>query len=52
MIDHVSIGVRDLARCAAFYEKMLEPLGYSCLVTRERMIGFGKTHAELWLNLR
>ena len=51
-IDHVSLAVRDLARSAAFYEAILAPLGYVRLVTRERMIGFGKTHAELWINLR
>ena len=52
MIDHVSIAVRDLARSAAFYESALAPLGYAKLVVRERMVGFGKTHAELWINLR
>lgn len=28
MIDHVSIPVRDLAAAAAFYERVLAPLGY------------------------
>ena len=52
MIDHVSIAVRDLAASAAFYEAALAPLGYVRLVARDRMIGFGKSHPELWLNLR
>lgn len=52
MIDHVSIAVSDLARSASFYESALAPLGYVKLVVRERMVGFGKTHAELWINLR
>ena len=52
MIDHVSIAVRDLAASAAFYEAVLAPLGYAKLVVRERMIGFGKTHSEIWINLR
>ena len=52
MIDHVSIAVSDLARSAAFYEAVLAPLGHAKLVVRARMIGFGKSHAELWLNLR
>ena len=52
MIDHVSIAVSDLARAAAFYEAVLAPLGHAKLVVRERMIGFGKAHAELWINLR
>ncbi|MFT4098655.1 MAG: VOC family protein [Rhodoblastus sp.] len=51
-IDHVSLAVRDLDRAAAFYEAVLAPLGHARLVTRARTIGFGKTHAELWINLR
>ncbi len=52
MIDHVSVAVRDLARSAAFYERLLAPLGYAKLVERPSSIGFGKKYPELWLNLR
>ena len=52
MIDHVSIGVRDLAACGRFYEAVLVPLGYSRLVTRPGSIGFGKKYPEFWLNER
>lgn len=52
MIDHVSIGVSDLARSAAFYAAVLEPLGLVQVVTTETRIGFGKRYPELWLNLR
>ena len=52
MIDHVSIPVTDLSRSAAFYEKILAPLGYERLVERDATIGFGKTYPEFWLNLR
>ncbi|MDA7949113.1 MAG: VOC family protein [Hyphomicrobiaceae bacterium] len=52
MIDHVSIPVSDLERAAAFYEKVLAPLGYARLVEREATIGFGKSYPEFWLNLR
>jgi catechol 2,3-dioxygenase-like lactoylglutathione lyase family enzyme len=52
MIDHVSIGVGDLARSAAFYTAILEPLGLTQLVATETRIGFGKRYPELWLNLR
>jgi catechol 2,3-dioxygenase-like lactoylglutathione lyase family enzyme len=52
VIDHVSIAVSNLARSVAFYEAVLAPLGHTKLVVRERMIGFGKTHSELWINLR
>jgi catechol 2,3-dioxygenase-like lactoylglutathione lyase family enzyme len=52
MIDHVSVPVRNLAAAAAFYQRLLEPLGYTRLVTRPGTIGFGKKYPELWLNLR
>jgi len=40
MIDHISLPVRDLTACAAFYEKVLTP------------IGLGKNYPEFWINLR
>jgi catechol 2,3-dioxygenase-like lactoylglutathione lyase family enzyme len=52
MIDHVSVAAADLARSAAFYERVLLPLGLSRLVERETTVGFGKRYPELWLNLR
>ena len=52
MIDHVSLSVRDLAASAAFYERLLAPLGYRKLVERPAAVGFGKKYPELWLNLR
>lgn len=52
MIDHVSLSVRDLALSAAFYERLLAPLGYAKLVERPATVGFGKKYPELWLNLR
>src|SRR5438128_3309935 len=52
MIDHVSVGVRDLERAARFYAQVLAPLGLSRLVTRPATIGFGKTYPEFWINLR
>ncbi|MDQ0464665.1 catechol 2,3-dioxygenase-like lactoylglutathione lyase family enzyme [Caulobacter ginsengisoli] len=52
MIDHLSLAVRDLAASAAFYEALLEPLGYRRLVEREATVGFGKRYPEIWLNHR
>jgi len=52
VIDHVSVGVRDLERAARFYEATLAPLGLSRLVTRPATIGFGKSYPEFWINLR
>src|SRR5580692_4527422 len=52
MIDHVSVGVRDLERAARFYEAALAALGLSRVVTRPATIGFGKNYPEFWINSR
>ena len=52
MIDHVSVGVSDLQRSAAFYDAVLGALGMSRLVDRETTVGFGKRYPEVWLNRR
>src|SRR3954454_20975172 len=52
MIDHVSVGVRDLEGAARFYEQTLAPLGLSRLVTRPATVGFGRSYPEFWINLR
>ena len=52
MIDHVSIGVRDLARSTALYEPMLGALGHTKLIARPSTVGFGKQYPEFWLNAR
>jgi catechol 2,3-dioxygenase-like lactoylglutathione lyase family enzyme len=35
MVDHITIGVSDLGRSRAFYERALEPLGFSEARTSE-----------------
>jgi len=52
MIDHVSVGVRDLARATRFYEALLGTIGLAKLETRPATVGFGKKYPELWLNHR
>ena len=52
MIDHISIGVRDLAEMARFYDSALAPLGYARLRERPNTIGYGKAYPEFWLNAR
>ena len=52
MIDHVSLSVADLMKSAAFYARVLEPLGLTRLVERAGTVGFGKTYPEFWLNAR
>ena len=50
MIDHVSIGVRDVARAKKFYEAVLAPLGYSCLSDGATSLGYGKDAVALWIS--
>jgi catechol 2,3-dioxygenase-like lactoylglutathione lyase family enzyme len=50
MIDHVSIGVRDIAKAKAFYDAALKPVGYSCLSSPEGSLGYGKEHAAFWIS--
>ena len=52
MIDHVSFAVRDLEAAARFYEIVLGALGMTKLESRPAAVGFGKTYAEFWINLR
>jgi catechol 2,3-dioxygenase-like lactoylglutathione lyase family enzyme len=52
MIDHISIGVRDLDAAARFYEAVLGTLGFARLEVRPATVGFGKRYPEFWLNLR
>ena len=55
MIDHISIGVRDLAASTRFYDAVLAPIGYVKMHEREKTVGWGKPgkpHAEFWINLR
>ena len=49
MIDHLSLGVRDLAASRRFYDAALAPLGYRCLSTDEGSLGYGRESAVLWL---
>jgi catechol 2,3-dioxygenase-like lactoylglutathione lyase family enzyme len=46
MIDHLSLGVSDLARSNEFYTAVLAPLGYQRLFATERAVGYGLTGAR------
>lgn len=52
MIDHISLGVRDLDRSAAFYAVVLAAIGYTKLETWPKTVAFGKAYPEFWLNHR
>src|SRR5690242_2494139 len=50
MIDHVSIGVRDVAAARRFYDAALAPLGYSCLSSGAESLGYGREAAGFWVS--
>jgi catechol 2,3-dioxygenase-like lactoylglutathione lyase family enzyme len=50
MIDHVSIGVRDIARTKRFYDAALKPLGYTCLSEGDGSLGYGESAVALWIS--
>ena len=52
MIDHASVAVSDLAASAAFYDRVLAPLGLVRVAERTGSVGFGKKYPEFWINLR
>jgi catechol 2,3-dioxygenase-like lactoylglutathione lyase family enzyme len=49
MLDHVSIGVRDVARAKRFYDAALKPLGYACLNEGAGSLGYGAQAVALWI---
>lgn len=49
MIDHLSLGVRDLAASRRFYDAALAPLGYRCLSEDGSSLGYGRDDVVLWL---
>lgn len=51
MFNHISIGVRDIARSKAFYDLALEAIGYRRLSESEDLLGYGKEEAVFWVNL-
>jgi len=42
MIHHMAVGVGDLAKSRAFYEKALKPLGYGVVMAFGEGVGFGR----------
>ena len=51
MLDHVSIGVRDIAKAKVFYDAALRPLGLACLSADEASLGCGEKAVGLWITL-
>jgi catechol 2,3-dioxygenase-like lactoylglutathione lyase family enzyme len=49
MLNHVSIGVRDVAKSKRFYDAALKPLGYKCLSESPGSLGYGGDAVALWI---
>ncbi|MGD9806733.1 MAG: VOC family protein [Hyphomicrobiaceae bacterium] len=50
MINHISIGVADIARSGRFYDAALAPLGYARISDSPDAIGYGHNgNAVLWV---
>ena len=50
MINHVSIGVSDLARTKRFYDAAFGPLGYKCLSEGASGLGYGRDAVAFWIS--
>lgn len=50
MLNHISIGVRDIARTKTFYDAALNPLGYTALSAGDTSLGYGKDAVVLWIS--
>jgi catechol 2,3-dioxygenase-like lactoylglutathione lyase family enzyme len=50
MFDHISIGVRDVARTKRFYDAALTPLGYACRSEGKDSLGYGAAEIGLWIS--
>lgn len=51
MINHLSIGVRDISRTKRFYDAALTPLGYKCLSQDSSSLGYGSDAVALWIGV-
>ena len=51
MFEHISIGVRDIARSRAFYDSALQAIGYKRLSASDDSLGYGREAVGLWIGL-
>ena len=52
MLHHVSVGVSDVTRAAAFYDAVLRTLGYKRVVEYlPYAVAYGEAHPEFWIGL-
>ena len=50
MLDHASIGVRDIARARAFYDAVFATIGCKAVYEGDGYAGYGGEAAQFWLN--
>lgn len=50
MLNHISIGVKDIARTRKFYDAALKPLGYTLKSDGETSLGYGDNAVALWIS--
>jgi len=50
VLNHISIGVRNIAKTKKFYDAALKPLGYKCLSEGEGSLGYGADAVVLWIS--
>ena len=51
MFDHISFGVRDIARSRAFYDPTLQAIGLKRLSASEDSLGYGKEAVGFWIGV-
>ena len=49
MFDHISIGVKNVAKSKKFYDDALKPLGFKCLSESPESLGYGAEAVALWI---
>ena len=49
-LNHVSVGVRDVAQAKAFYDKVFSALGIACLEEYPGIVGYGRQLPEFWIH--
>ncbi|NJK37584.1 MAG: hypothetical protein HC835_06880 [Oscillatoriales cyanobacterium RM2_1_1] len=49
ILNHVSIGTRDLNRAKSFYDAVLAPLGCRRIEEFDFGVGWGKVFPEFWV---
>ena len=50
-ISHMSLGVKDVAKAAAFYDAVLATLGVTRIMAVDGAIAYGRAYPDFWINL-